>query len=493
MVLNRFLVAVIAVTLLVSGCKKDPDPTPTSTPGTLTANAGLNQTAQVGITVTLDGSASKDSDNKPFTYQWSIIQKPAASTVTLGNSATARPSFVPDQAGEYAFEVTISNGQNKSSDKVTVIVTPTQAAPLSEQIRANTVLEDRIQDPAFPDYVVDKKLDVKAQLTLKPGVVIAFARDAQFNVTNDGGSLIAQGEAAKKIRLVGKEAVKGSWQGLWITSESSANVLENVEILHGGGRDVYMAVKAGLTLSGKAQLSLKNSLVSQSDGYGLHAGDGSTLREFVANTFSNNTESGAYVSADNVKTLDSLSVFSSNNGRNVIEVLKSNLSTKTTETVWKGFADKTPYRILTNLGVQTGLRLNPGVVLQLSRDVSILVDSKGYLTAVGTATRPITFGGVEAGAGQWRGLHFSYSASLNNKLDYVNISGGGSSQLVSGQKTNIAISGSTTRFSIKNSVISQSAGYGIFTTYEARNQLNADAATANKFENNAQGSILIEK
>lgn len=308
MLINKILVAAIAATLLVSGCKKDPDPTPTT--GTLTADAGINQTAQVGATVTLDGSASKDSENQPFTYQWVIAQKPTSSTVVLRNATTPKPSFMPDLAGEYEIEVTISNSKASSKDKVIIMVTPALVSPLKEQIVETTVLEDRIEDPTVPDYVVDKKLDVKAQLTLKPGVVIAFARDAQFNVTNDGGILIAKGEADRKIRFLGKEAVKGSWQGLWLSSESSANVLENVEILHGGGREVYLSAKAGLTLSGKAQLSIKNSLVSQSDGYGLHAGDGSTLREFTTNTFSNNTESGAYVSADNVKTLDSLSVFS---------------------------------------------------------------------------------------------------------------------------------------------------------------------------------------
>ena len=493
MVFNRFLVVVTAATLLLVGCKKEKEPVPTgTTPGTLTADAGPNQSAQVGATVSLDGSASKDSDNKPFIHQWAITQKPTASTATLTNSTTTKPSFVPDQTGEYEVELTITNGRNKSSDKVVVVAIPTQAILLNEQIDANTVLEDRIPDPTFPDYVVDRKLIVKAQLTLNPGVVIAFARDAQFTIATDGGILIARGEANRKIRFVGKEATKGFWQGLWVTSESSANVLEQVEILHGGGRETQ-STRAGLTLSGKAQLSLKSSLVSQSGGYGLYAGTGTILREFSANTFSNNAAAGVGVTADMAGKLDRASIFTAGNGRNVVEILKSNLSALTTDAVWSGFADQTPYQLLSILTVRAGLRLDPGVMLQMGPDVTILVDSKGSLTATGTADRRIKLVGVEPGAGFWRGVHFSYSNSSKNGLEYVDISGGGSNQLVSGIKANIAVSGSTTRLSVKNCLISQSAGYGIFATYDARNILSPDVATANTFENNVQGKVLIDK
>lgn len=490
MLTNRFLVMATAVALLFTGCKTGNEPNPGT--GTLTAGAGSNQSAPVGSTVTLDGTSSKDTEGKSFTYLWSLVRKPTTSTAALTGADTAKPTFVPDQTGEYEIELTIANAQYSSKDRVTVVATRLESTLLTEQITAKTVLEDRISDPAFADYVVEKRLLVNAELTIKPGVTIAFARDAQFTVSTDGGVLIAKGDANRKIRFVGKEATKGFWQGLWIASESSGNALEQVEILHGGGREVQSA-KAGLTLSGKAQLSLKRSSISQSGGYGLHAMSGTTLREFAGNTLSNHTEAPALVSADNVKQLDMASAFTASNGRNVIEILKSNVSNSPTETVWKGFTDRTPYRILNDMTIQTGLRLEPGVVLQATQNVLILVDKQGYFNAIGTATNRIKIGGVETSSGFWRGLLFINSANTKNVLEYVDISGGGSSQIVSSQKANIGLSGSTTLFSIKSSTLSRSAGYGIFVTYDARNTLNADAATANKFEENKQGTILIEK
>ncbi|MFD1144368.1 PKD domain-containing protein [Larkinella insperata] len=499
--INRILVVMTATTLLLSGCKKDtepspdkdPDPTQNPTSSTLVAEAGADQAVQLGATVTLDGSGSKDSGNKTLTYQWAITQKPASSTVTLSTATAVKTTFVPDKAGDYEIELTISNGKANQKDKVKVTVTPipTQAKLLDEVISAKTVLEDRVPDPALPDYIVDKRLVVQAELAINPGVTIAFARDAQFNVTNTGGILVAKGEAAKRIRFIGKEATKGFWQGLWITSESSGNVLENVDILHGGGRVVYMSAMAGLTLSGKAQLNLKNTLISESDGYGLHAADGTVLREFVANKFSNNTESGVFVSADNVKALDAASVYTAGNGRNLVEILKSNLSPTTKEIVWKALDDQTPYLLQNSVTVQSELRLEPGVVLKTSRNVIIAVDSKGSLSAVGTPEKRIKIGGLEAEAGYWRGLHYSWSASAKNRLEYVDLTDGGSSASVSGVKSNLAVSGSTTLISVKNCAISRSAGYGIFVTYEARNQLSKDAESVNKFEDNTQGTILI--
>lgn len=501
MLINRILAVAVTTTLLLSGCKKEgqptpgPDPADKPTSSTLVAEAGADQTVQVGTVVTLDASASKDSENKTLTYQWIFTQKPAASTATLGNATTVKPTFTPDKSGDYEVELTVSNGKTSLKDKVKVVAmaVPAQAKLLDEVISAKTVLEDRVPDPALPDYIVDKRLAVQAELTIHPGVTIAFARDAQFTITTNGGILIARGDPAKKIRFIGKEATKGFWQGLWITSESSGNTLENVEILHGGGRAVYGSAMAGLTLSGKAQLNLKNTLISESDGYGLHAADGTVLREFATNTFSNNTESGVYVSADNVKALDAASVYTAGNGRNLVEILKSNLSETTKEIVWKALADQTPYLLQNSVTVQSELRLERGVTLKMSRGVIILVDGKGSFSAVGTAEKRISIGGLEAEAGYWRGLHYSWSASTKNRLEYVDLADGGSSALVSGVKSNLAISGSTTLLIIKNCTISRSAGYGIFVTYEARRQLSTDAESANTFKDNAQGAILVEK
>ena len=73
------------------------DGTVASAPDTMTidtlnsspiAQAGSDQSTVVGETVTLDGSQSSDADGNPLNYQWSLSNKPLASTALLLNPTT---------------------------------------------------------------------------------------------------------------------------------------------------------------------------------------------------------------------------------------------------------------------------------------------------------------------------------------------------------------------------------------------------------------------
>jgi hypothetical protein len=158
------------------------------------------------------------------------------------------------------------------------VVTPTPTPPtpvpvldplfMSTNITTKTTLADRIADPELPDYIVTKNIDINAELTINPGVVIAFERDIRLNINDNGGLLIAKGTADKKIRFIGVQKTKGFWVGIAHYSGSNANVLEFVEVLHAGSRPLYSTTKAALFLSGgsKAQIGLRNTLFAQNDG-----------------------------------------------------------------------------------------------------------------------------------------------------------------------------------------------------------------------------------
>ncbi|MVM31436.1 right-handed parallel beta-helix repeat-containing protein [Spirosoma sp. HMF4905] len=477
----------VLLALLLTGCKKETDVNPA---GTLTANAGTDQQVQVGQVVSLDGGSSQDSKGKPFTMQWTIVRKPAKSTVTLTGTTTAKPTFTPDEVGEYELQLTISNENGKSTDNVVIVVSAAQPVTISQSITVKTVLTDRIINPDLPDYIVTKAVDIQAELTINPGVVIAFERDTRMNINDNGGLIIAKGEANRKIRFIGVEKTKGFWAGLTLYSGSNANVFEYVEVLHAGSRTLYSTIKAGMYIAGtKAQIAIKNSLFAENSGYGLYVQDGGIIREFAQNTFSNNTESGMMLSADNVPVLDVASVFTGGNGRNVVEVMGSTIK-GTSEVEWTPFTDKTPYRINGELTVTTGWWLNPGVTLEMARDAVIRINTDGYLSARGTATNKITITGAERTAAFWKGI-ICYSASAQNILDNADISNAGSSVIVSAKKTNVAIYGTGAKMAIKNTRISGSGGYGLFVSYGS--SVNTDVMTANTFESNAQTNVLIEK
>ncbi|MFN8344103.1 MAG: PKD domain-containing protein [Spirosomataceae bacterium] len=476
------------ILFLLTGCKeKDPiEPTVT-----VTAKAGADQAVQVGQQVSLDGSESSDSQGKPLTVTWQLLRKPAKSAVTLTNAASLKTSFIPDEIGEYELELTVSSANGKSTDKVLVTASVAEPIAINANITVKTNLVDRVLNPELPDYIVTKSIDVNAELTIAPGVMIAFERDVRVNINDNGGLLIARGEADRKIKLVGVQKTKGYWVGIAHYSGSNANLLEHVEVMHAGSRALYSTTKAALFLSGgsRAQMALKNTLFSQNDGFGVYVYDGGILREFSKNAFTANTEAGILLDAENVAKLDAASTFKGGNGRDAVEITASGLKGKE-EITWGGFADKTPYRLLGEFTVTTGWKINPGVTLEMNRDAVIRINTDGYLIAKGTTTEKIVFNGVNNTSAYWRGI-ICYSADAKNLLENVEVKNAGSVAIVSGKRANIAIYGTKATMTIKNTIISGSGGYGVFVGYGA--SANADVTTANTFEKNQESNVLIEK
>ncbi len=491
----KTLVKQLIIIVLISffsfySCKKDdpvvtPDPDPVEV---LTAKAGADQTTDVQQTVMLDGSASSSSVNKPFNYSWQFTKKPVGSAATILNNSASQPSFVPDMTGEYDLELTISNTSGQSKDVVVITVTASQPVVLQESIDTDTVLADRVADPASPDYIVNKDVLVNALLTIEPGVVIQFKRDTRMDI-NETGAIMAKGTSEKKIIFTGMEPLTSYWKGIMIYSNSSANQFENVAIMNAGSTPGLNTIKAALTLFGvsKATISLKNCLFSASGGYGIHAAAGSVLGNFENNVFAGNASAGILMDAANVSKLDKSSTFTGGNGKDVVEIMQSNLDNLGhDEEVWPGFDDGTPYRLSGDLFVKTGWKLEPGVTIESGSQVTIEVHSTGYLNAVGSSDKHIVFTGASKTSGFWKGVR-SYSTSSANKIEYGEIRYAGSSDIVSGRKANLAITGSLSSMSVKNTVISDGGGYGISVSYGSI--INDDAETANTFENNLLDNI----
>src|SRR3990172_1636691 len=71
------------------------------------ADAGPDRNVQTGALATLDGSASQDPDGDLITYYWTQTYRPAGSAATLSDATVPQPSFVPDEAGYYTFDLMV--------------------------------------------------------------------------------------------------------------------------------------------------------------------------------------------------------------------------------------------------------------------------------------------------------------------------------------------------------------------------------------------------
>ena len=107
------------------------------------ANAGAAQTVNENTKVTLDGSASKDSDGTIAQYAW---KQTAGPTVTLTGATTAKPTFTaPTLTADTAltFELTVTDN-SKATAKSSVIITVknVNVAPVANAGAAQTVNEN---------------------------------------------------------------------------------------------------------------------------------------------------------------------------------------------------------------------------------------------------------------------------------------------------------------------------------------------------------------
>jgi hypothetical protein len=474
-----FWVAVLFTVTLVS-CKEDEEPKPNVT---IVANAGPDKKIQPGATVTLDGSQSK-ADRGTLTYQWTVIEKPVNSNPVISSPTDESPDFTADLVGAYKVKLNVSNEFGSAEDEtiITVEYTPVVLSNITQR----TVLEDRISDPSIPDYVTTGDMFIDAELILKPGVVVAFEEDASVYI-NDGGSLSVKGEENRKITLRGKANAAGYWRGILVYSNSNANEFEHAEILNAGSDVMVSGVAAAITVADRARIAIRNTRIAGSGGYGIHFMEGSNIKDFGTNVISHNAQAPVLLMPVHVAKLDAASSFSEGNGTNAIEVTGASLE-GTSAVTWQAFEDGTPYRFTGTVALQTGLKLTPGVTIEVVENEYFEIGD-GYLLAEGTPENKITITGVNKTQSSWLGLIY-YSRNQSNILRYVEVSYAGSDEIISGAKSAITITHDASLM-IENSTISHSGGYGIYVNGD-QSGINADAETVNTFTGNALDPVYYQ-
>ena len=95
----------------------------------LVADPGHSRVIEVGIPITLDGSASTSPSGLRLTYAWSLIEQPTGSLAVLDNANDPRPNLVPDLAGDYLAELIVTDSNGNSSSAQTVLLTTNNIPP----------------------------------------------------------------------------------------------------------------------------------------------------------------------------------------------------------------------------------------------------------------------------------------------------------------------------------------------------------------------------
>jgi len=284
----------------------------------------------------------------------------------------------------------------------------------------------QLEDRGLPiDYIIDCTISVDIDLTIDPGVTIAFTNGAGMWIREDG-SLIAAGTLDKPIVFTGTDKVKGSWKGIISYSNDVKNKLDNVTIEYAGGESFNSNGDLGaLILWADARFIIENTTIKSSAAFGLNCNYSRytvsiqnltvTDCEMPVNTADPNMISGIQSGSFTGNAVDAIKI-----GKPGGPALDGNH-------VWSDLA--VPYRMSNRLWVKDArLTLEPGVVMEFENGTGIRVGDtdQSTLIAVGTPANPITFTGVTKVAGAWENIDFHFTRSPLNEISHAIIEYGGS-------------------------------------------------------------------
>ena len=131
------------------------------------ANAGMNLSAIVGNTVSLNGSGSVDANGGSLIYSWSLTSMPIGSKVQLGNPTSANAELTPDVAGTYQAQLIVNDSFVNSSPSVAQIVVVTLKTQTINDIQTCQTLVAGLPSSVFVNKGQQKDLTQKLNSTIE--------------------------------------------------------------------------------------------------------------------------------------------------------------------------------------------------------------------------------------------------------------------------------------------------------------------------------------
>ncbi|WP_437304445.1 InlB B-repeat-containing protein [Sorangium sp. So ce388] len=345
------------------------------------------------------------------------------------------------------------------------------------KVWGNSTDKDQTWSSLGVPYHITESFTVDHHTTLAAGVQLFFARNLKMLV-NRNGSLTAQGTAASDILLSSTDDTAGYWNGLELDDSNSANnILDYVTIEYGGGGGA--SYSANLTAYGTTRIAITNCTFRQSAAPGVWVSSTGNITSFAGNTLTQNMDAPISLDVNQVGVLTNTSAYSGNDA----DYIKVWGNSTDKDQTWSSLG--VPYHITESFTVDHHTTLAAGVQLFFARNLKMLVNRNGSLTAQGTAASDILLSSTDDTAGYWNGLELDDSNSANNILDYVTIEyggGGGASY-----SANLTAYG-TTHVQVTHCSIQHSAAAGVW--YSRTATINGDLATANIFTDNAGGNVV---
>ncbi|MGD1893512.1 MAG: IPT/TIG domain-containing protein, partial [Cyclobacteriaceae bacterium] len=150
------------------------------------------------------------------------------------------------------------------------------------EVRENEIEDEEVTIPMVNvpyRFVESTRYDITQLLTISSGNTLEFVSGAGLRLGSPGtdcgvttGALNATGTAEEPIVFRGVNEGRGSWLGIGFNSSSPNNKLIYCEISGRGSGDFYNAsdFAATVTLQCESNVTIQNSTISESGGYGIY-------------------------------------------------------------------------------------------------------------------------------------------------------------------------------------------------------------------------------
>ncbi len=311
----------------------------------------------------------------------------------------------------------------------------------------------------WPSLTSDKHVHVDwltvgstGALTLAPGTALHFASTEAFQVN---GTLTALGTASEPITLTANSAAPspGFWQGLYFGT-GSVGELDHVTVEYGGAYDYSSPYNTGVEIRSN-DVSLSNATIRHSEGIGLYSTNSMTLTGCVIN------DSSGYPVRIPASAIGDSQITANTFSGNGADALSVGGSTVTGDHSWPPWMSEYPVHIdWLTVGSGAALTLPAGISLHFPQGKALKVD--GALTALGTASHPITMTANSAAPvpGYWQGLYFNSGST--GDLEYVTLQYAGDHDYTGSYFTGVEIHSSDVTLS--HVTIADCQGIGVLAT-----------------------------
>lgn len=292
--------------------------------------------------------------------------------------------------------------------------------------------EDRvlINDPDAPiDYIISCRADVTADLTIEPGVVIAFEEDASLSL-REGSSLKMEGTEGSPIVLTGVEPDKGLWRGMLIESNKESNSMKYVTIEYAGSNNTSSSggmSPAGLQVARDGSVTIDHCTFQHCQDNGLFWTSSKHI-SITNSVFTKNDYPMKTNGNNQIKLYNNTNTYIGNENDYVL-LEYPGMDNDNKEITWHKI--DVPYYITTRIYNRFDIKradliIEPGVevIVATSGTHMRIMSDGGSIRAIGTPEEPIIFRGKNDVKGSWSHILIASSSALN-EIAYMNIKNAG--------------------------------------------------------------------